>query len=452
MKWILSLLICWSASARRIALLPANSRNHISDAGSRNSKHSSKSLVGASSCGVKDFNIFNIILAELYRSAKLHAFVHCINGIVSMITKPQMLRMYARSIISIGAVVENAFIFRNWTKVNNPTGSMGQDLSVLADACGNSPISFLQTVGKAITRPKPTGIRLVNFLPESFWKRFGKTLRSQVLSRNLDHSSVLCASWLQARRAFLLCLFVSLSSTTFCQLPVIPFVVPSSAFPAWPNDPTNISGLTARWIFVDLAATNIVITNWVDEIQGIISTNGNSAARPTNSSLGVGFNGTTFLTNNNKIDQTVSPYSGKPISWFVVLERTVSTGLLGTFDLYSFDGSHSVGNTDFIRRQPSAWNFTGGSGNHVATGSFLTIEMSDDPITVHGYTNGVVATGLAFGSLTPLFKMTGIADTFGSQGMIGYIKEICIWTNVLSGTDALHVHQYATNRYQFVAP
>lgn len=113
---------------------------------------------------------------------KLPTFLDFILHVLGSRSKPQMVRVDTRWIVTSRAVVKNTQTGRNWTLGNNPRSSRrNQPLAVPA---------LNRTISMRVKscRPNPTGISFVDLSPKSCWEILGKTLRSQVLRRNLNHS------------------------------------------------------------------------------------------------------------------------------------------------------------------------------------------------------------------------------------------------------------------------
>lgn len=167
-------------------------------------EHFRKLSVGSLFLGIRQADVIHVNPRKLSTSSLLSvcglALRMLVSHIINVASKPQMVRVNTRLVVSIRAIVENIYSTRNWTTVQNPRRPMRPPVSsgVLYPS-GNRSVSTINRSG-----PNPTGVCLFNIRPEALWKRFGKTLRSQVLGRNLGtHTVSFCASGLLARRAFL---------------------------------------------------------------------------------------------------------------------------------------------------------------------------------------------------------------------------------------------------------
>ncbi len=144
------------------------------------------------------FEFCEMVALSIECLTPIPAFSYFIIGVILMISKPEVCRIYAGRTVSVGTVVENEHTGWDRPEVQNPRSSVGQ---YLISAWGANPDCSVATVN-CICRPQPARFSHSNLTEKPFWKVFRKTLRAQVISRNLDHSSVLCAFGLQARRAF----------------------------------------------------------------------------------------------------------------------------------------------------------------------------------------------------------------------------------------------------------
>ncbi len=131
-------------------------------------------------------------------SAKLSALLYLILHVFSSVTKPQVFGINASRIISRWAIMQNALAFWYWPKVKYPRGSRGNE-NPHSYAAIDVTVSHFAGAGS----PQPTGLGFSDFAPKSFWECSGKTLRSQILRRNLDHSSITNAVRVTGPAAFL---------------------------------------------------------------------------------------------------------------------------------------------------------------------------------------------------------------------------------------------------------
>lgn len=103
----------------------------------------------------------------------VHSFHACIASIIRHITKPQMIWVNTKRIISTRAIMQNPHSVWNCSVVNNPTGDVSSDLSPrfwTTAYCSPS-------VSASSPNPQPATSGLVNLYPESLPERNVKTLR-----------------------------------------------------------------------------------------------------------------------------------------------------------------------------------------------------------------------------------------------------------------------------------
>lgn len=130
-------------------------------------------------------------------------FEYFVVRIVLGIANPKMGGIDAPSAISIWAIVKNAFAVGNFTKVQNPTGAMGQNHSVTASEVSTSstPSNESVPVWHPVPGPQPTGFRVLNFGKESFREGVRKSLIEVIPACNLLHRQFVCGCGLLAPAA-----------------------------------------------------------------------------------------------------------------------------------------------------------------------------------------------------------------------------------------------------------
>jgi len=209
------------------------------------------------------------------------------------------------------------------------------------------------------------------------------------------------------------------------------------------------------WTMADLPVGGTV-SNWVDRIRGLAWVTDASKNNPTNSSLGVWFDGTMCLTNSGTILKAKAH-----CSLFVIVERTAQDNLLkGIVSEKGFSGQGNIGAYSFVTTLATGLAFAANTavtgltaGKDVKTNSFLTIVTDDNnggsQTTV--YTNGVLAVAnLAMPDPTAIdFNALGTDKGTAGRFLIGYIKELAWYTNSLSSTVASNLNYYATNTYGY---
>jgi hypothetical protein len=94
-----------------------------------------------------------------------------------------MVRINARRIISVRAIMLNLFSVWNRTIMKQPRGAVG------GNCCASSAsVNMAVPPGIFGRSPQPTPVCFADLGPESGWESSRKTLRGEVLGRNLDHS------------------------------------------------------------------------------------------------------------------------------------------------------------------------------------------------------------------------------------------------------------------------
>jgi len=128
-------------------------------------------------------------------SFKISTLPHFVIYVVLMSSYKKMIRIYARRII---AMMTYAHSFGDRSTVKNPRRNIGTDW--------NRTLSTYLPISIKIQacRPNPAfGWRsFFDLLPESGCERGRKTLRGQIFSGNLNHSSVIASLGLRVRRGF----------------------------------------------------------------------------------------------------------------------------------------------------------------------------------------------------------------------------------------------------------
>lgn len=122
-----------------------------------------------------------MIFAVLWRVFET-AFGDHISNIILRRAKPQMRWIYARRNVSAGTIMKNKDSLWNFPKVQKPANSVSQERLAIAQI-ENKTVSELNSV----SCPEPTGIGHMNFGEKPANDICGKTLRRQVLRRNLCH-------------------------------------------------------------------------------------------------------------------------------------------------------------------------------------------------------------------------------------------------------------------------
>jgi len=241
-----------------------------------------------------------------------------------------------------------------------------------------------------------------------------------------------------------------------------PFFANDSAAGGQTPEQIALSAAVHRWVYSDLT-NNAPVTNWIDRIAGSVWTNGAIANRATNSSSGVFFDSSHYLTNNWQsfpsnvafgfIVNIVDPDDG----------GTVHPALL-------FDNGPSEGTTYGYRflfggEQLQVWLANAGYdltvGPYPIVGTKHTMLFDQAHIAgnndVYFWTNNVMSKTLTGGgswaTTAGIYPYWLGQNRFRNSGPKMFINELWIWTNVVGSQLTTSVrsnwHYYATNTYGF---
>ena len=210
-----------------------------------------------------------------------------------------------------------------------------------------------------------------------------------------------------------------------------------------PFSPSNIVGLVYWWVASDLSLNNPV-ASWVD--RGPYSSyalQATSGSRPTNSVLGVRFNGAQYIDITNLV---WSPHTNN--SYFFVIRPDAASGGVDRFVMAE---SYNTGSAGLGLLTDNRWFVNSYISTPLAAGVVCDLIGTYLQTTNTFYTNGVLAS-ISTANESPQ-TMVGIGtrrDSPGDNYYRGYIQEIAIWTNKsLTAPDLANLHYYATNTYGF---
>lgn len=145
-------------------------------------------------------NMLRMLFSSSYRMLfRPCSFFNRIKSIILFCSQPKVFWVYARRIIFRRTIVKNAQSFWNWSSMNNPRSKMSPN--ALFGWSSTCDISIPKRT--FASSPNPTFFSFPDFGPESFWKRFGKSLRSKILGCNLRHIRLVCADWVTGPSALL---------------------------------------------------------------------------------------------------------------------------------------------------------------------------------------------------------------------------------------------------------
>ncbi len=223
--------------------------------------------------------------------------------------------------------------------------------------------------------------------------------------------------------------------------------------------PQNVPGLALYWVASDTFSqgTNTALTNWIDRIQGSIWTNGASAQRPTNALDGVHFAGAGIHFTNAGASLTGSSGVVSNTHWIVWRIKSTA-GLWDDLALMgSSGGAPTISTRCFSPDYISNGRWQTGANPTPAFVPNLETNIENEFLvrwrdTVYdAYTNAlnVVTNQGGNNSINNGNIWTNLGDygavTFGQSTYT--IKEIAIWTNVLSDVTISNLHWYRTNTY-----
>ncbi len=200
--------------------------------------------------------------------------------------------------------------------------------------------------------------------------------------------------------------------------------------------PATISSLQRWWNFHDFA-TNVVVSNqWNDEIFGKPLWQMNTVFSPTNSSLGVRFNGAQGLTND-------------PVPFM--------NGTTNTFALVmTFEGA--LGAENVINEGAGQGGFALDSSAHLNwEAGFTTVSLAlplatlidiaavQSNANLYVYTNGVLSKLLtATGVQRPIVLASNYTASIHVP-LKGYVLHYLYWSNALSSVQVSNFHYWRTN-------
>lgn len=215
--------------------------------------------------------------------------------------------------------------------------------------------------------------------------------------------------------------------------------------------PESIADIRYWWVSEDLAL-GAVSANWIDRINGYGLGNPTAGStQPTNTAIGVHFNGAQILTNSPTFNAATNGVSDAKGSVFCVLTPVTPAGsfgcILGTFTpgwgFYTTSGG--------IFREFGE----GGSptfGSYVSSTSLdMVVNMtSTTSVTNAFYLNGALVEGpTAAGKPSGVMGSVGRETGAGSNPFKGYIMEIAYWSRQLTAAEITSLHDYASAKYGY---
>lgn len=206
------------------------------------------------------------------------------------------------------------------------------------------------------------------------------------------------------------------------------------------------------WVSSD-NALNVKIGQWADRVQGVVLSNSVSASTPTNSSGGVGFSGTTFLT--NQVTPTIfigTPGASSPTgSVWIVFSPQTPPGTTGGI----MTGVDGHGLFEFTSGNTLQFFGNSGSGTICAFTPGNTYDMAiiktNSNADLLFYTNGVSRIAFAAGDFaTGGFTELGTDTESGGPFLYkGKVLEVAFFYSNIPPSIVTSLHTYATNTYGF---
>lgn len=240
------------------------------------------------------------------------------------------------------------------------------------------------------------------------------------------------------------------------QLPVVPFVTQASGF-----SPVQIPGLALWWHSADTLSqgTGVVLTNWIDEIQGVIWTNGAASGRPTNTAIGVGYGGdgttASFLTN-------LSVNIGTNYSVVFVGQITKNSTASGAGGGIYGDRTNLTAGFAFGGTGVSQWdvhngvNYNIGIAGWPSSNEFDTVLINSNNASIasgglYGFTNAQLVAEIGSHEVLNTYiavSGTNFAQSPGPLFFAGYMRDLMVYTNaLLTAAQLASIHQWRTNLY-----
>ena len=221
--------------------------------------------------------------------------------------------------------------------------------------------------------------------------------------------------------------------------------------------PTNLPGVWIRWWVASDNPTNITITNWVDRVVAAQLTN-TLALSPTNSALGMGFNGSTYLQWKD-ILTTDNNSSVTNVVFLIMQPITPSTDFSGVYGIRDV-AQYSTGRGLMTRTTGAyQWNdgvfqadickFTSGSYQDMA----IVGPEATSTTSMLFYTNGILGFSAANAGWLTSRPHNVVGHNSNNNGNYkGLIQEMLVGTNIPIAQVTMvvsNLHWYATNTYHF---
>ncbi len=202
---------------------------------------------------------------------------------------------------------------------------------------------------------------------------------------------------------------------------------------------TGVAGLWYWWVSSDVPTGQTITNQWTDRIQGERAFGFNG---PTNATAGVFFDGGDDYTTNSRI-----AWNQTNVSVFVIFTPITPTSING-----SMLGSDLATAFGFMTRSAGGnlWQWSGAGNDDVGdyvSGTQMTagIVSTNGASTMVFYNNGIptVTNALANVNYLGFFGRSVAATTWYR----GYIREVQIYTNYLTGANMTTLQSYYTTTY-----
>lgn len=109
-------------------------------------------------------------------------------GVLGISPKPKVGWIYTVRAIAIGAIMKHTNALWDWSKMQHPTCSMGEQDVMATNATTTGKLSISLPCFSAVASPEPATGSDVDLSKEAIGEVVGKALRSEVVRSNFQHS------------------------------------------------------------------------------------------------------------------------------------------------------------------------------------------------------------------------------------------------------------------------
>jgi hypothetical protein len=211
--------------------------------------------------------------------------------------------------------------------------------------------------------------------------------------------------------------------------------------------PLSIPTIRYWWVHTDMS-TNTKVSTWTDRIQSAILEQSTASLQPSNLAAGVQFDGTDWLLNNPTFKMTNAVYTNEQSFFAIITPTTPSASwgfFLGSSDSTFGDGLGTENDGEFF--------FSGAVGS-LSMGTFTTGDPVDFAFTSdegsnNYFVDGSLVSGPVSGQgLWQYQEYVGKHDSFAAF-YAGYIRELIFFSNALTSSDILNLHNYGVATYGY---